>query len=549
MESSPWLSLALCALPWQAAGTIELVSVDSAGAQGAAPSYDPSVSADGRWVVFHSEAPLVPEDQNGLSDVFLRDLAAGTTVRLSVSAAGLEGQAPSTSAVLSAPGDRCAFASDAGLVPGDTNGMGDVFLKDLASGALQRVSVASSGAQGDGPSFAPALAATGGSVAFLSLATNLAGGPDANPSWDVFVHDTATGATTLVSRSSAGVQANGKCMDAALSGDGRLVAFASFADNLVSGDTNDAWDVFVHDLASGTTTRASVSPSGAEATGGSFDPAFSADGAQLAFAGEAVGLLPETVLWFSDVFVKDLSTGALELISKSTAGVQGDLSSGAPSLSTGGRFVAFRSRAENLVPGDGTGPGGWDVFLCDRATGVVERVSADAQGLDPDGTSSSPAVSADGRMVLFDSFAQNLVAFDANGGVQDVFACERPLAPWADLGHGLAGATGIPSLVAQGSLAPLNTTRFELAGAAPGAPAVLIAGLDQIDLPLLGGVLVPLPVWVLPSTLDAAGAAALDVAWPLGVPSGLALYAQAWTLDAAGPQGVAASNAVSDAAF
>jgi hypothetical protein len=114
-----------------------------------------------------------------------------------------------------------------------------VFHKDLATGDLWRVSVAGDGAQGDGPSLAPALAAGGGSVAFLSRATNLSGA-DANPSWDVFVHDLATGATTLVSRSSAGVQADGKCMDAALSGDGRLAAFASIAGNLVPGDTNDA---------------------------------------------------------------------------------------------------------------------------------------------------------------------------------------------------------------------------------------------------------------------------------------------------------------------
>jgi Tol biopolymer transport system component len=550
MESSLLLSLALSLAPGaQAAGAVELASVSSSGVQGLEPSDAPSVSADGRRIVFHSAAALVPDDQNGTDDVFLRDLAAGTTVRLSVGAAGSEAHGPSTFAVLSAPGDLCAFVSEApDLVSPDTNGAADVFLKDLASGALQRVSEASGGAEADGPSFAPALAADGGSVAFLSLATNL-DGPDANPSWDVFVRDLATGATSLVSRSSAGVQANGKCMDAALSGDGRLVAFASIANNLVPGDTNGAWDVFVRDLDSGITTRASVSPTGAEASGGSFDPAFTADGRLLVFAGEAVGLIHEEVLYYSDVFVKDLSTGSLELISQSTAGVQGDLSSGAPAVSTDGRFVAFRSRAENLVPGDGTGIWGWDVFLHDRATGVVERISTDPGGTDPDGTSSSPGVSADGRVVVFDSFAQDLVGLDANGAVQDVFACVRPTPPWADLGQGLAGAAGVPALSAEGDLAPYNVTRFEVAGAAPGAAAALVLGLEELELPWLGGVLVPYPTLVLPFTLDASGGASVEVAWPLGVPSGLLLVAQAWMADAAGPAGAAASNAVSDVAF
>jgi Tol biopolymer transport system component len=529
-------------------GATELVSVDSLEAHAGLPSSAPALSADGQRVVFSTLAPLAAGDANGLSDVYLRDLAAGTTVRISASAAGPEPDGGSFAPALSADGRLCAFASDAeNLVPGDDNGVSDVFVKDLQSGALWRVSVATGGAQADGPSGEPALADGGSAVAFASLASNL-DGPDQNPSWDVFVHDLESGATELVSRSSAGVQALGKCADAALSTDGALVAFASTADNLVPGDTNASWDVFVRDRAAGTTVRASVGAAGEQGSGGSFEPVFAAGGALLAFEGEAVGLMPEQVLFFSDVFVKDLASGALELVSISTGGVQGNLSSGSPALSTDGRYAAFRSRAENLVPGDGTGPGGWDVFLRDRLAGITVRVSTAPSGGDPDGTSSSPAVSADGGLVAFDSLAENLVAGDANG-VQDVFARAEPVEPWVDLGSGLAGAAGVPSLAAAGGLAPFGKTLFALSGGAPAAPGAWVFGLSAVDLPLFGGVLVPAPTALLPLVTGASGAAQLGVPWPPSLPPGLALFAQAWLLDAGGPQGFAAANALTQAAF
>ncbi len=234
-----WL---LLAPGWAGAGTTTRVSVDSAGGQandfsGAAPSIsvDTSISADGRFVVFQSDATnLVAGDTNGASDVFVHDRQTGTTTRVSVDSAGHEAT---------------------GLYP----------------------------ASGD-----PAISADGRFVAFDSNATNLVAG-DTNSAYDIFVHDRQTGTTTRVSVDSAGNQANG--YDPSLSADGRFVAFTSGASNLVAGDTNGASDVFVHDRQTGTTTRVSVDSAGWQAYSFSHLPSISADGRFVAFASNATNLV------------------------------------------------------------------------------------------------------------------------------------------------------------------------------------------------------------------------------------------------------------------
>src|SRR5262249_13443691 len=202
----------------------------------------------------------------------------------------------------------------------------------------QRVSVASDGTQANDRSGFPALSADGRVVAFESLATNLVP-RDTNRDWDVFVHDRQTGMTERVSVASDGAQANGPSTWVSLSADGRVVAFRSRASNLVPGDTNGTYDIFVHDRQTGMTERVSVASDGAQANGPSSFLALSADG----------------------------------------------------------RVVAFESRANNLVPGDTNGPA--DVFVHDRQTGVTERVSVASDGTEGDNVSRSPALSADGRFV------------------------------------------------------------------------------------------------------------------------------------------------------
>jgi Tol biopolymer transport system component len=253
---------------------IERVSVAINSTQANGDSDLPAISANGRYAAFTSEASnLVPGDTNGLGDVFVRDLWTGTTRRVSVASDGTQGNdsSGSESEAISADGRYVAFDSGASnLVPGDANHRGDVFVRDLRSGTTRLVSVATSGTQGNHTSSFAAISADGRYVAFDSTASNLVPG-DTNHSADVFVRDLRSGTTQRVSVASDGTQTNGDSYFPAVSADGRYVAFESV-------NTSDNLDVFVRDLRSGTTQRVSVARDGTPAESGSGGAAISADG-------------------------------------------------------------------------------------------------------------------------------------------------------------------------------------------------------------------------------------------------------------------------------
>ncbi len=263
--------------------------------------------------------------------------------------------------------------------------------------------------------------ADGRIVAFQSAAWNLVPG-DTNGAWDVFVHDRQTGATERVSVDSVGGQANGDSFAAGISADGRFVAFTSLASNLVPGDTNDTHDVFVHDRQTGATERATVDSSGREGDGQSIGTALSADGRFVVFYSLATNLVPGDTNGLRDVFVRDRQSGTTERVSVNSSGVQGNADSGEGTISADGRFVAFDSLASNLVPFDGNAS--VDCFVRDRQTGTTERVSVDSSGHEADSFSDSPAIDAHGRVVAFSSHATNLVPGDTNGRY-DVFVHDR----------------------------------------------------------------------------------------------------------------------------
>jgi len=216
---------------------------------------------------------------------------------------------------------------------------------------VQRVSVASGGTQGNGDSGCPSISADGRYVAFQSYASNLVPG-DTNEVGDVFVHDRLTGQTTRVSVASDGTEGNDYSRRPSISADGRYVAFASLASNLVPGDTNGTWDVFVHDRLTGQTTRVSVASGGAQGNSGSWCPSISADGRYVAFQSYASNLVPGDTNGVLDVFVHDRLTGQTTRVSVASDGTQGDSYSFGSSISADGRYVAFSSLASNLVPGD-----------------------------------------------------------------------------------------------------------------------------------------------------------------------------------------------------
>ncbi|HXQ32463.1 MAG TPA: hypothetical protein VN843_00440, partial [Anaerolineales bacterium] len=223
----------------------------------------------------------------------------------------------------------------------------------------------------------------------------------------------SSGNTTRVSVHSIGTEANSLSTNPSISADGRYITFISFATNLVSGDTNSTWDVFVHDLQTGTTMRVSVDSSGVDGNGFSGGPSISGDGRFVAFQSSATNLVTGDTNEKVDIFVHDMQTGTTERVSVHSSGVEGDSLSDGSSISADGRYVAFNSQATNLVPGDTNGT--IDVFVHDRQTGTTTRVSVHSSGTQADGNgSSASSISGDGRYITFISDATNLVANDTN---------------------------------------------------------------------------------------------------------------------------------------
>ncbi|MDY6789864.1 MAG: calcium-binding protein [Thermodesulfobacteriota bacterium] len=403
--------------------TIERVSVDNSGVQGNTDSYRPSISPDGRYVAFQSWATnLVTGDTNGTGDVFVYDRDTDTIERVSVDNSGVQGDGYSYHPSISSDGRYVAFASDAtNLVTGDTNNSSDMFVYDRDTDTIERVSVDNSGGQGDGFSYGPSISSDGRYVAFHSIATNLVNG-DTNSSDDVFVYDRDTDTIERVSVDNSGMQGNSASYESSISSDGRYVAFTSRSTNLVAGDTNASDDAFVYDRGTDTIERVSVDNSGGQGDGFSYESSISPDGHYVAFHSDATNLVTGDTNGTGDVFVYDRGTDTIERVSVDKSSAQGNGDSEKSSISSDGRYVAFESTASNLVTGDTNGTD--DVFVYDRDTDTIERVSVDNSGVQGDGSSWYPSISSDGRYVAFRSTATNLVTGDTNGSA-DVFVYDR----------------------------------------------------------------------------------------------------------------------------
>ncbi|MCW2635091.1 MAG: domain protein beta Propeller [Blastococcus sp.] len=338
-------------------GAVDRVNIADGGAQANAethnhPNSAPSVSDDGRYVAFTSEASnLVPDDTNGGTDVFVRDRISGTTTRVSRPDSGSEfATNRSTYApVISGDGSSVAFVSDRfDLVAGDTNNQPDVFLRDLTGGGLlERVSIGDDEAQPNSASFGPSLSDDGRFVAFSSWAANLVA-DDTNGIADVFVRDRQADTTERVSVDSSGAQASGdqqnSGLETTISDDGALVGFSSTATDLTGGDNNDTWDAFLHDRETGATRRISDS----ELFDGAYLPSLSGDGQYVGFSGRSWS--PDSG-WGWRAYVLALSTDDLQrAISRTSGDDANDV--GAPSLSDDGGRAVMTANTTDLV-GDG----------------------------------------------------------------------------------------------------------------------------------------------------------------------------------------------------
>lgn len=414
---------------------VELVSTDSFGGQGDGHSVLGSFSPDGTKIAFRSSASnLVAGDTNGNEDVFIKDLTTGVVILAGTNSFGAQGNGGTVDIKFSPDGSKIIFRSNSSnLVAGDSNGWDDYFLKDLTTGTVTLVSTSSSGIQGnhgvDHGEFSP----DGTKIMFSSLASSLVA-EDTNGVTDVFIKDLATGTLSRISTDSVNGQINGGSGGAKFSPDGTKIVFGSNATNLVADDTNGIIDLFVKDLNTGIVTRVSTDNAGAQANGESALVGFSPDGTKIIFSSTASNLVAGDTNGTWDVFIKDLTTGFVTRISTDSTGAEGNGESDNGEFSPDGTKVAFRSYASNLVSGDTNGVR--DVFIKDLVTGETVRISVNELGIQGDGDSLRPVFSPDGTKIKIDSYASNLVSGDTNG-VLDMFMLTTNL-PAGIYGTGLA---------------------------------------------------------------------------------------------------------------
>lgn len=346
-------------------------------------------------------------------------LTRAQALSLTIVALLVLGLAPSTPLITQADGVEAGAFDSATHDP-----LNPAHSLSSTAGITTRVSMASDGTQGNGSSDSSFISANGRYVTFGSGATNLVTG-DTNYAWDVFVHDRETGQTTRVSVASDGTETNGGSVLSSITPNGRFVGFTSRASNLVDGDSNNKWDVFVHDRQTSETTLVAESENRYyPQIPYSSQPYLSSDGRFVAFPSDATDLVAGDTNNCLDIFIQDRQAGVINRVSVATDGTQGNKESRGPaSISSDGRYVAFESSATNLVAGDTNGS--MDVFVHDRQTGITTRVSVSSDGEQANtGCSLNANISADGRYITFESDATNLVEGDANG-TRDVFVHDR----------------------------------------------------------------------------------------------------------------------------
>lgn len=408
-------------------GSRELISTSGADG-GDGPSYTPLVSADGRVVVYTSRATnLGSQDPGSDVDVYWRDRLSNSTSLVSVRFGGLDGgNGPSTMPSVSASGRFVAFMSSAGnlVSPGiDTNGVSDVYWRDMAAGTTRLVSITTAGAAGNQDSGTPTVSADGCIVAFQSRANNLLPGVDAGVDQDVYSRNMCiNGPTKLLSVNATNTDGgNGSSTFPKVSADGRYVIFDSYAGDLGAVDSNSTNDVYRRDIQLGTTALVSATTANAAGNGSSFLSSISAHGTVVAFNSFASNLGPTDTNGLADAYARDMTAASAELVTANVANT--DAANAATSwsaVSGDGRYVSFHTAASNIHPLDTNAIS--DTFRRDLATNTTVLVSVNATGTGGGDTISQlSTISADGRFVAFLSVANNLVTPTATGSDFDVF--------------------------------------------------------------------------------------------------------------------------------
>ena len=352
-------------------------------------SYRGQISANGRFAVFESEGTnLVPNDINGVSDVFMRDLQLGTIVRVSVDAAGLEADGGGGNPSISADGHFVAFESGAtNLLPGDMNGFSDIYVKDTVTGVVSRASLTSTGGEPNNEAINASISGDGRFVVFDSEADNLVPN-DTNGAGDIYVRDMQLGTTTGVT-----VSGNAGGFDGSISLDGRFVVFNSRSTNFVPDDTNGVADVFVYSIQTGQIVRASVNSSGVQGGFSSTEPSISGDGRYVTFSTSSDDFTTVDTYGYTQLYVRDMQAGTTLLVSyKDGYAMVGESDSSV--ISADGRYIAFS------FDDKGDGMPRRDLYIADRTTNQMYLAvpGHDSSGMD---SPILPSISGDGRFLLF----------------------------------------------------------------------------------------------------------------------------------------------------
>jgi len=404
-------------------GTTSRVSVASDGTQsnnnsGSSFFLGIDISADGRYVVFQSLASnLVEDDTNGKQDCFVHDRTTNETKRISVSTNGSEANDGCYYPSISDDGRYIVFASNAtNLIPDDTEGWWDVFMHDRVEETTVRISETTEGTGGNGDSDTASISGNGNFVVFTTLAFNL-DTTDSNIHRDIVVSNLQTGSIQIVSKASDGTQANDHSYRPSISQDGSYISFNSAANNLVPDHTNNFSDVFIHNLQSGATTQVSRSTEGMIGNGPSDYGTISRNGRYAVFNSYATNLVSGDTNNKDDTFMHDLITGVTVRVSVASDGTQGNNRSYFGIASEEREVVFFSSRASNLVVGDNIGD---DIFMYDINSHRTSLMSVSTEGIPGNGNSNGIELSGDGYLMVFTSYANNLVEGDTNG-LADVF--------------------------------------------------------------------------------------------------------------------------------
>jgi hypothetical protein len=442
----------------------QLVSVSSGSVQGNAPSWFPysgSVSGDGRYVAFYSQATNLTSDANNDGSVFVRDMQAQTTALASLDQNG----SPFLSTlggIISANGQYVAFM-------GSSQSFSGVYRRDLQMGMTEREDIASDGTLGNSSFPVPrGVSADGRFVLFSSDATNLVPGTSSGTPQQMYLRDNTAGTTALVSAAPDGTPANQSCTVAAMSADGRYIAFSSMATNLVSLNLNGTAQVFLRDMQAGQTTIVSLASDGTvanQSVSNTYGMAISADGRFVAFTSSATNLAPAATDGSMHLFLWDQQSRQTTVVDQDANGALSSGSTAWPSISADGRFVTFVAYSE--------------VLIRDMTSDETMAVS-----LAPDGTAGNayptfPAISPGGTAIAFGSASTNLVATDTNG-VSDAFLVSNPF-----LGPSHLQSVTLSSSSAPGGSSLTGTVTLSAAAPTGGASVTVSANNAAADAPAI----------------------------------------------------------------